>query len=156
MGSSREKRRPVRSARRGQVLCRTVTASSPSVFSRPRVRHYLSPSRSVTILGLASPCALSRFIAERGKHCELASGSTVWYLSQVLFPPRMTPSADLFFLSPLKFFRVDSSPQFRLIHSSPCSSCSLLSEGSVMYASICVDYLSFPTTIPHSLVVTQT
>lgn len=59
--------------------------------------------------------------------------------------------------SPLKLSLVDSFSILLLPHSFiPCLSCSLLSEGSVMYASICVDYLSFPTTIPHSLVVTQT
>lgn len=59
--------------------------------------------------------------------------------------PMTTSLVDLFFssYSPLKFLLVDSfslPPQSFI----PWSSCSLLSEGSVMYTSIRVDYLSLP------------
>ena len=82
----------------------------PGLFLTP-VRHYLSLPLSVTILGLASPCALSRFIADRGNHCRFASGSTVWYLSRFPSTPPMASSlADPFFqpLPPLNFSHVDS------------------------------------------------
>jgi len=108
MGSSWEKRGPVRSARWRQVLRRTVTASSSlgPFFTSCTPLSLLPP---VTIHGLASPCALSRFVTERGKHQGLTLGSTEWCLSQVFFPsPMSTPSsADRFFSS--SSFRVDSS-----------------------------------------------
>jgi hypothetical protein len=105
MGSSWEKRRPVRSARRRQVLRRAVTSSPPWVFSDP-VYATISPSVG-DYIRLASPCALSRLIAERGNTAGLPqarrcgiyprfSSLLVWLLlGRPVF-------------SPLKFLRVDS------------------------------------------------
>lgn len=155
MGSSRKERRPVCSTRRKQVLCRAVTASLPWVFACPMYATISPSAGDYTWTGIAV-C----FISFRCGKRETVGLSE---LDSVVFIPASFPFSYSFFISTpvppplLNFLRVDSFFLSRLIHSSPCLSCSLLSRGSVMYASICVDYLSFPTTtIPHSRAVTQT
>ena len=162
MGSRRKKRRPICATKEWRVLCCTVTPSSPQGFPRPCIHNYLSLCWSLfldwhhRVLCLAS------------SHCGKRETFSVcprfprWYLSQLSPPPSygFSIGRPVLFSSQLPTLLITCP--FRSIHSSPCLSCSLLSQGSVMYASICVDYLSFSllltttTTIPHSLALTQT
>lgn len=97
MGSSREKRGPIRSTRWRQVLRRTVTRRPLGpLLGGLRVRHHLFSAGGHTWT-CVTLCALSRFVADRGNHSGLASRSTMWCLSPALFlSPPASSSADLF------------------------------------------------------------
>ena len=156
MGSSREKRGPIRSTRWRQVLRRAVTVPSPPwVYTWCPPRTPLSLPWLVAILGLVSPCALSRFVADRGNHSGLASGSTMWYLSPAHFlPPTASSSADVLLLL--------LNPPVSIVFSIPPHSfipMFVLLFALPRFNYVCV-YLCrltlVPTTIPDSLAVTQT
>lgn len=83
---------------------------APGLFSTPCAPPSLP--QSVIIFGLASPCALSRFVAERGNTAGSPRARRCGIYPRFLFPPLvwLLPWQTCFspFCPPLKFLPVDS------------------------------------------------